>query len=227
MRACCFVRFVADVARGAVAIRRAGGRRRVVRVKETQGPFIIILFTLQEISTASPTAVTVLVQDREASEVLLDAVVNLSFVPPVGTRLPASDVRCDPTNAIPALGLAGAPASSATFQATRDRSDNKLLYGVSVLLRTVGAWQLQVTICQGGAVANVAYPTAVGETARWFTSLWPYLALPPFVIALFVLNQWLRRQSTPEMHSGPAHALPFFLSLDHTRQEIGLRERNR
>jgi hypothetical protein len=154
----------------------------VVRAREAHGAFLITIFTRPEISRDSPTDVTVMVQ--KAGEVMMDADVNLSFVPPAGTEIEPGRMSCSSH---------GGQLSS--IRATRDQAANKLLYGASVVLPAAGDWKLQTSVRQGGEEVSVRCVLPVGMPARRLAGLWPYLALPPLVIGLFALNQWLRRQS--------------------------------
>jgi hypothetical protein len=147
----------------------------VVRAAVTQGPFVIAIFTPPEISRDLPTEVNVMVQRRDTGEVRIDADVELAFVPPSGARIQSTE-----------------PSSVA---ATRARFANKLLYGASVVFPSIGDWQVRASVRQGGENALITCLLPVGMPPRRLAGLWPYLALPPFVITLFVMNQWLRRRT--------------------------------
>ena len=54
----------------------------IVRARETRGPFLITIFTPSEVFTAAPLEVSVMVQDRETNQVVMDAVVELSLAQP-------------------------------------------------------------------------------------------------------------------------------------------------
>jgi hypothetical protein len=116
-----------------------------------------------------------MVQRRDTCEVRIDADVELAFVPPSGARIQSAE-----------------PPSVA---ATRARSANKLLYGASVVFPSIGDWQVRASVRQGGENALITCLLPVGMPPRRLVDLWPYLALPPFVIALFVMNQWLCRRT--------------------------------
>jgi hypothetical protein len=163
----------------------------VVRTREARGPFIVSIFTPSEISRDLPTDVTVMVQRRDTGEIVMDAVVELNFMPPAGANLSPNDVLCGPASTMPTA----APARRASIRATRAQADNKLFYGATVVLRAVGEWQLRATVRQAREQASVTCALLVGIPARELRRLWPCLALPPVVVALFALNQWLRRQT--------------------------------
>jgi hypothetical protein len=54
---------------------------------------------------------------------------------------------------------------------------------------------MQAVVRQGVEVASVACALPVGMPSRRVAGLWPYLALPAFVIVLFSMNLWLRLRS--------------------------------
>ena len=118
---------------------------------------------------------------QRAGEVVLDAEVNLSLVPPAGVKTLSDKVQC------------GSHSRQLTsIPATHAQAANKLLYGATVILPAAGEWQLRASVRQGGEVANVTCSLPVGTSARRLAGLWPYLTLPLFIIALFALNLRLR-----------------------------------
>jgi hypothetical protein len=168
----------------------------IVRARQTQGAFTVTVFSPAEISAAKPTDLTLLVQHRDTGDVIMDAIVDMTLVPPANAHIRPGDPFCSPLNPIPAYVLAGGPSLAATFPATRARAANKLLYGLSIILHAPGTWQLQATVREGADTAYITCPIPVGVPAARLGILWPSLALPPVAILLFSLNQWLRRRST-------------------------------
>jgi hypothetical protein len=167
----------------------------VVRAKETRGAFVITIFSPPELARSFPADVTVMVQRRETGEVVTDAVVDLSFVPPAGANLGPNDPICRQANNPSSLPP---PGQAAFFRAMCAHDANRFLYGTSVILRAVGDWQLHATIRQGGEEGSLTCNLPVTTPPPWPARLWPCMALPPVVIALFALNQWLRRRmATP------------------------------
>jgi hypothetical protein len=156
----------------------------VVRTKQTQGPFIVTIFTAPDASSDLPTDVTVMIQRRDSGEVVMDAAVDLSFVPPAGAKLSPNDVLCGPTSDQPA-----------SIRAPRAKAANKLFYGIPVVLRAAGDWQLGATIRQGGEEASVSCTLPLGEPPHRLRGLWPYLALPLVVVLFFAMNQRLRQRT--------------------------------
>jgi hypothetical protein len=64
----------------------------VVRTNQTRGPFIVTIFTTPRISRDHPAEVNMMVQRRDSGEVMMDAEVNLSFVPPADAK--PNPTRC-------------------------------------------------------------------------------------------------------------------------------------
>jgi hypothetical protein len=73
----------------------------VVRTNQTRGPFIVTIFTTPRISRDHPAEVNMMVQRRDSGEVMIDAKVNLSFVPPADAKPNPTEVFCGPTPSLP------------------------------------------------------------------------------------------------------------------------------
>ena len=164
----------------------------VVRLRETQGPFVVTIFSLPEAANGLPTDVTVMVQRRNSGAIVMDATVDLSLVAPAGARLNPGDVLCGLARNLPSPWVPVVLAEPASFPATHAQAVNKLLYGAPLTLRAAGNWQLRATVRQGDEEAHVACVLPVGMPPNKVAALWPCLALPPIAIALFAVNQWLR-----------------------------------
>jgi hypothetical protein len=162
----------------------------MVRVQASQGPFTITLFTPAEVSRGARTDVTVMVQRRDSGEVVMDADVEIGFVPPVGASFNPHDLVCGPGNGVP-VGLQGHPTA---LVATHAQAANKLLYGASVVFPGEGNWQLRATVRRGSQAAGASCALPVSRPPSRLASVWPCLALPPVAIALFACNQWLRQR---------------------------------
>src|SRR6516162_9331729 len=78
----------------------------IIRTQESQGPFTITIFTPAEVSRGLPTDLTVMVQSRDSGEAVMDADVELGFLPPVGASFNPNDLVCGLGNRLPA-GLRG------------------------------------------------------------------------------------------------------------------------
>lgn len=178
--------FVLTMLLPAVALADGG----VVRARQTQGKFIVTIFTPPESSTAGPTEVTVMVQRSDTEEVVMDAAVDLSFLPPAGASIQPDKEPCGGPGMI---NLPAGPAPS--VRATRAQAANKLLYGASVVLPAVGDWQLRALVREGNDQVTITCNIPIGAPARRIAVLWPVLALPPLAIALFAINQWIRTRT--------------------------------
>lgn len=142
----------------------------LVRLHAVAGPFAITLFSSPTPLRAGPADLSVLVQEAASDATVLDATVRLRLTPP-----PGSAAR--PIERI----------------ATADQAANKLLYAASAELDVPGDWRVEIEVARDAGSANVAANLPVGPGAPPIASLWPYLALPPAAIALYALNQWLKR----------------------------------
>ncbi|MBV8807475.1 MAG: hypothetical protein JO033_02275 [Acidobacteriaceae bacterium] len=142
-----------------------------VQLRKQAGPFEITLF-----STPSPLRVgradlSVMVQRVSDHSPVLDANVKLHL------RRRGGD------NIIEVF----APAR-------HENATNKLLYAANVNLISAGDWLAEVEVIEGGATADVAGQVMVLPASPPAVAYWPYFALVPLAIALFVFNRWLRRR---------------------------------
>jgi hypothetical protein len=146
---------------GVAATALADGGR--LRAYEETGDFRVAIFTRPEPLAAGPADVSVLVQDRETGEALLDADVTLVLSGPDGraSELPA-----------------------------RRHARNRLFYGAAAEL-SPGAWTVTARIRTAAAAGEARAAFEVGEAPR-AVGAWPYLALPPLAVALFAANRTLR-----------------------------------
>jgi len=143
---------------------------QVVRLQQQSGPFAVAVFGKAGDLDAGPANFSVLVQDRETQETLLDAIVDLS-------AQPAGDSR----------GAVSARASTA-------ESDNKLLQSAELNLAAAGDWTLHIAVRGSSASADFLLPLQVAKPASSIAVPWPYLILLAFAaILLFV---YVRRHRT-------------------------------
>jgi hypothetical protein len=189
----------------------------VVRFIGGQGAFVLTIFTPAEVLCNVPAEVAVMVQNRETGEVVMDAEVDLRVVAPTGAIMRPNNPLCGPSDNPLSPGLMDSSAQSPYFRATRSKAANRLFYGTSVVLPVAGDWQIQATVRQGGGTACVTCALPVGMPPRRLAGLWPYLALPPLAIALFVMNQSLRGR----LRGGKRDAVPTCLNEDGTRSGAG------
>lgn len=159
----------------------ACGDGGIMRCRDAQGPFVVSIFTASEAVQGEPLDVSVLVQDRNSNDAILDATVNLILTPPFGSLADASEAICGGTH-----------SEGTRVAAMRSQASNKLLYAAPVQFDASGVWQLQATIQSENDSAKITCSILVGPPPRKFAGVFPYLLLPPALTALFALHQRLR-----------------------------------
>ena len=80
-------------------------------------------------------------------------------------------------------------------RATREMAQNKLLYSALVNLPEAGPWELEVTIKQGKDAAHIVGQVSAAAPTPFLLSYWRSLSLPPIAIAVFLINQRLKRRA--------------------------------
>jgi len=167
----------------------------IVRARESRGPFLITIFTPSEVFMSAPVEVSVMVQDRETNQVVLDAAVELSLVQPHDPMGQISTSADASMTGHMMRGDAKTMDKPSTVRATRAQGANKLLYSADVIFPAMGDWSLHVSVRRDRGEATVDCTLPVAMSAGRLVDLWPYLALIPAAISLFAVNQWLRRRS--------------------------------
>jgi len=140
-----------------------------VELQQEVGPFVVTVFSAPGPLRAGPVDISVLVQDRASGQTVLDAEVFVRLKGPGGITL--------------------------VERATREAAQNRLLYSALMNLPEAGQWELEVTIKQGRETASIAGLVSAAAPTPFLLSYWRSLSLPPIVIAVFALNQWLRRRA--------------------------------
>lgn len=129
---------------------------------------------------AGPADVSVLLQDASGAPVL-DAAVQVAWVPPAeGAAGPAWLPPCCTMD-----------AAQGWQPATRNHSQNKLLYSAFVPIKTAGPSQLAFRFSRGGTEQEFVLPVMAGPPMPPWTAYWPWLAIPPCAIAGYALNRRL------------------------------------
>ena len=175
------------------APRLAKGDGGIIRLRETQGPFSVTVFSPPEAAAGGLTDVSALIQERGTGNVVLDADVSFTLSPPDGLAVKQSGGLCGLPTAT--MRLPDGMSNPASVRATREQASNKLLYAAPLELYAPGDWKLHVLVSRGTEAARFDCRLPVTLSSGRLTGLWPYLALPPLVVALFAVNQWIRRQS--------------------------------
>jgi hypothetical protein len=150
------------------AARADGG---LVRASGAQGGLVVTLFTAPTPLRAGPADVSVLVQDAATRETVLDAQVTVRVSPRHEGALPL------------------------TARLDRASATNKLLQAATVSLPIPGPYRIVAEARRGVARAVVAADVTVEPPLPPLLALWPYLALPPAVVGIFLVQQWLRHRS--------------------------------
>ncbi|MBM4265846.1 MAG: hypothetical protein FJ144_04420 [Deltaproteobacteria bacterium] len=163
----CSIAVVAALGAAVAAPSHADGGR--VLLSEPLGASQVTVFLAPSPVRVGPADVTVLIQAGEGGAAVLDARVELEMVPvldgsPPPTRLPA----------------------------LRGAATNQLLYGAQVDLFRPGAWRLRADVARGDESGSVETTFDVAPPAAPVTRYWPWLAIVPAVVAVFLLHQWLR-----------------------------------
>ena len=140
-----------------------------VQLRKEAGALVITVFSSPAPLSAGPVDISLLVQNRNGLEPVLDANVSL---------------------------LLRAEASGTEIQArpTREQAQNKLLYAAPVTLAESGKWQLAITILRNGERTDATGTIGVAPTPAMVASYWGYIAFPPVLIVAFVVNGWLIRR---------------------------------
>jgi len=134
-----------------------------VQLRQESGPFVITVFTTPSPLRAGPVDVSIMIQNRGDLQPVLDADVS---------------VRIN---------------GSTLVRATHDQAQNKLLYAAPVTLDKPGKWNYTIEIKFGATATIVSGTLDVGPQQNLLASAWTYLALPPLLIAIFILRERLIR----------------------------------
>jgi hypothetical protein len=148
-----------------------------VELNQEVGPFVVTVFSAPDPLRAGPVDISVLVQDRGSRQPVLDGEVLVRLQSPAGVTL--------------------------VERATREAAQNKLLYSALINLTEAGLWELEVTIKHGTDTAKVQGQKSVAAPRPFLISYWRSLSLPPIVVVVFALNQWLRRSAHWKNDSNP------------------------
>lgn len=149
-------------------LRADGG---VMQFRAQAGRFLVTLFSTPSPLEAGPADLSVLVELASDRRTLLDAQVTLHLHPH------------------------GADSSKIVHvSATRARANNKLLYAAMPNLSQPGVWDVQVDIQEARLHGSAQGSIQVLPPPPALLADWPYFALVPLLIFLFVLNQYLRRK---------------------------------
>lgn len=133
--------------------------------RQESGPFVISVFAAPAPLRAGPIDMTILVQARDGRQPVLDAEVL--------------------------IGLDGA---SQNVVASRAKAQNKLLYAATLQVPQPGERKFTIEVQSGAGRAIVSGRLTAGQPAPPLASYVVELAIPPVLIAIFGLHQWLSRR---------------------------------
>jgi hypothetical protein len=149
----------------ATAARGDGG---TMLLHQDAGPFTITLFAAPQPLQVGAADLSVMVQDRDSGEVLLDPVIDLAVAPE-------------------AEG-----ASQETARLARGQASNRLLQAATVHFSRTGKWHLTLLVRRGNDVASLSTQCMVEPNSSRAVLVWFYVLLPAGIILLFVVHQGLK-----------------------------------
>lgn len=147
-------------------------------VSRPAGPFVLTVYTAPTPLSVGRADVSVMVQDRRSLAPVLDARVALE------------------------LNLAAGGTEPLRVEATRAHATNRLLYAATVTLPAAGEWRLRARAEGQGTHGEVACRLPVEAGRPRVLAYWPWLALPPLAVALFLLNGHLARRQQSRRRAG-------------------------
>src|SRR6266850_8465610 len=150
-----------------VRVARADGG--VVMCQRTSAPFTITLFSTETPLRPGPADLSVLLEQPDGRSPILDAQVFMELEHEAGMIIRA--------------------------EATRSQARNKLLYCSLINLPAAGHWKIRLHISRSNTRAEMLSDLVVAAPQPVFLSHWELIAVPPIIITLFILNQWLRRRA--------------------------------
>ncbi len=159
--------WLVSLAFAAAATLRGDGGTLVLR--KQAGPLTISVFASPEPLRVGPVDLSVMVQRVDDKSEVLNG-----------------DVKMHLTRSSPdGISELFAPA-------THSNATNKLLYASRISLPAAGIWKLAVMVNSKSGNAEVAGEITVRPPQAPILAYWPYFAVVPLIVALFVINQWLK-----------------------------------
>ncbi len=137
-----------------------------MQFRKEAGPFLVTLFSSPSPLRAGPADVSVLVESAQDRTPVLDASVSLRFRTENGEET--------------------------TVAATHEQATNKLLYAALPTISEPGTCSVQVTVARGKERAVVTGNIQVLAGGPVVFHYWPYFAIVPCLVSLFILNQYLK-----------------------------------
>lgn len=146
-----------------VRIARADGG--VVMCQRTSPSFTVTLFSTEMPLRPGPADFSALLEQPVGHSPVLDAQVFIDLEHENGTTI--------------------------RTEATRNQARNKLLYCSLVTLPKSGRWKMTLHVIRGDEKADMLYDFVVAAPPPVVLTNWKLISLPPLIIILFIINQWL------------------------------------
>lgn len=137
-----------------------------LQFQKQAGPFLVTAFSAPVPVRVGPADLSVMVQRAIDRSELLDCRVAVLL-----SKLGEPGIRAD---------------------ATRAQATNKLMYAAQIVFPSAGTWHVDVEVNASGTTAHATGDIAVLPEQPPLMAFWPYFAMVPAAVALFVLNQWLK-----------------------------------
>jgi hypothetical protein len=138
-----------------------------VLLRQETGHLVITVFATPSPLSVGPVDISLLLQNRNGLEPVLDANVSL---------------------------LLHKDDSSIEARPTREQARNKLLYAAPVTFPEPGKWQMAVTIRRNGKQTDAVGILEVAPARNRAASYLAYVAFPPVMIVLFIVRERLIRR---------------------------------
>ena len=135
------------------------------------GAFTVTLFAAPRPLQVGAADLSVMVQDRVSGDVLLDPMIDLTFVPESGN------------------------AMQQTVRLAKGQASNRLLQATTVHFSSAGKWRLILLVQRGNDVVHLSTECTVEPDRSRATMVWFYVLLPVGIILLFVIHQGLKLRS--------------------------------
>ncbi len=173
MKALCSLAAFLMMGMWATVARADGG---TMLLHQDAGAFTITLFAAPQPLHTGAADLSVMVQDRNSGEVLLDPVIDLTLAP-------------ETTN-----------AQQQVVRMAKGQASNRLLQASTVHFPTAGKWRVTLRVQRGQDVARLGTECTVEPDSSRATLVWFFILLPVGVIVLFVIHQQLKlRQKLPSV----------------------------
>jgi hypothetical protein len=146
----------------------ARGDGGTMLLHQDAGPFTITLFAAPQPLQVGAADLSVMVQDRNSGEVLLDSAIDLRVAPEAERAL------------------------QQTVRLSRGQASNRLLQAATVHFSRAGKWRVMLLVRRGNDVASLSTECVVEPNSSRAVLVWFYILLPAGIILLFVVHQGLK-----------------------------------